>query len=106
MDAYTIEWKLSAVKELKRLPREIAIKITETVDKLATDPLPPGVRKLTGSERSFRIRVGDYRIVYDLLSKVLVIHVLRVGHRREVYDRGELTPNKIHRPAPRNKLRA
>lgn len=86
MDSYEIEWKRSAVKELKQLPKEMIARILQAVTKLADDPFPAGVKKLVGSEHTYRIREGDYRVIYDVLSKTLVIEIVRVGHRKDVYD--------------------
>ncbi len=87
MNSYKIEWKHSAVKELKHLPKQVIVRVLEAVERLASDPFPSGVRKLACAEHSYRIRVGDYRIVYNLISKTLILEVIRVGHRKNVYDR-------------------
>lgn len=86
MDSYEIKWKRSAVKELKQLPKEIIARILPAVEALADDPLPAGVKKLVGSKHTYRIREGDYRVIYDVLSKILVIEIIRVGNRKDVYD--------------------
>lgn len=86
MDSYEIEWKRSAVKELKQLPKEIIVRILQAVESLANDPFPAGVKKLVGSKHTYRIREGDYRVIYDVLSNTLVIEIIRVGHRKDVYD--------------------
>ena len=57
----------------------------QAVEKLVTNPYPSGSKKLMGSESIYRIRVGDYRIIYNIQSSVLTIEVIKVGHRREVY---------------------
>jgi mRNA interferase RelE/StbE len=87
MDSYSIAWKRSATQELKRLPREIVGRIVKAVEQLSTDPYPSGVRKLIGSEHTYRIRVGDYRVIYDVMASALVIEIIRVGHRRDIYNR-------------------
>ena len=87
MDSYRIEWKRSATQELRRLPREMVGRILKAVEQLSTDPYPSGVRKLAGSEHTYRIRVGDYRIIYSILASALLIEIIRVGHRRDVYNR-------------------
>jgi mRNA interferase RelE/StbE len=87
MDSYRIEWKRSATQELRRLPREIVGRILKAVEQLSTDPYPSGVRKLVGSEHTYRIPVGDYRIIYSILASALLIEIIRVGHRRDVYNR-------------------
>lgn len=85
MAFYSLEWKRSAVKELKSLPRETGARILKVVQSLAQTPFPPGVKKLVGSDQSYRIRVGDYRVVYDVITTTLIIHIIRVGHRSNVY---------------------
>lgn len=85
MDSYKIEWKQTAVKELKQLPKEIIPKILAVAQKLSSNPLPPQTTKLVGTQNSFRIRAGDYRIIYNIFSKTLIIEVIRVKHRKEVY---------------------
>lgn len=85
MDIYRIEWKNSALKELKRIDRTIIQKIIDTIQSLATDPRPSGVRKLRGSELSYRIRVADYRIIYEVIDDMLLILIIRVRHRKDVY---------------------
>lgn len=82
---YRIEWKNAASKELRKLERTIIQRIVEVVDRLASNPRPEGCRKLQGSAHLFRVRVGDYRIVYSVVDDVLLIEVIRVGHRRDVY---------------------
>ncbi len=57
------------------------------VEKLAENPYPPGVRKLSGAQHTYRIRVGDYRIIFSIFAAELVIEIIRVGHRKDVYDR-------------------
>jgi mRNA interferase RelE/StbE len=73
--------------ELGRLPREMVGRILKAVEQLSTDPYPSGVRKLAGSEHTYRIRVGDYRIIYSILASALLIEIIRVEHRRDVYNR-------------------
>ncbi|WP_420632405.1 type II toxin-antitoxin system RelE family toxin [Candidatus Leptofilum sp.] len=85
MASYQIEWKSSARKELRKLPKDKVQKIVEAVDSLATNPRPTGCRKLVGSEQTWRIRVGSYRVIYNIFSSILVIEVVRVAHRKNVY---------------------
>jgi mRNA interferase RelE/StbE len=84
--AYVIEIKKSAIRELSRLSRANRAAVASAIDALARNPRPYGVEKLKGQEGPvFRIRVGDYRIVYEIWDQRLVIYVVKVGHRREVY---------------------
>jgi len=85
MASYRIEWKQSAQRELKKLGTGVIVKILEAVEGLAENPHPRGGRKLMGTEHTYRIRVGDYRVVYAVREFTLVIEVVKVGHRKEVY---------------------
>ncbi len=85
MASYRIEWKKSARKELKKLDKPIIPRILKLVETLAQDPYPPGSRKIIGARKTFRIRSGDYRIVYSVYEDVLIVQIIRVGHRKEVY---------------------
>ena len=85
MGSYSIEWKSSALRELRKLPKQVLDRILPAVASLSTDPRPQGVRKLSGSDHTYRIRVGDYRIVYDVLDLRLVILIIRVRDRKDAY---------------------
>jgi mRNA interferase RelE/StbE len=84
MAGYRIILKKSAVKELEAIPKRDLTKIVERIHSLADEPRPQGVEKLSAQER-YRIRQGDYRIVYSIEDDVLTVCVVKVGHRREVY---------------------
>lgn len=83
--AYEITYARSALKALRKLDREIARRILHAIDALAHDTRPAGCLQLSGGDGELRIRVGDYRIVYEVIDSELVVLVLRLGHRREVY---------------------
>lgn len=87
MASYKIEWKQSARKELRKVAKAAVPKILEAAAALAENPHTPGSKKLRGSEYTYRIRVGDYRVIYSIYSKVLVIEIVRVGHRKDIYRR-------------------
>ena len=87
MASYRIEWKRSAAKELRTLPRDVVLRIVEAVGRLAVHPFPQGVKKLVGSENTYRIREGSYRVVFTVTASSLVVEIIRVGHRKDVYDR-------------------
>ncbi len=82
--SYQVILPKSAQKELDRLPDEIAKRILKALAVLKTQPRPQGCKKLRG-ENAWRIRVGDYRVLYEIHDKVLYVIVVTVGHRREVY---------------------
>jgi mRNA interferase RelE/StbE len=85
MASYQIEWKNSAYKELQKLPRQMIPKIVTEVGNLSNNPYPQGVKKLVGSEHSYRIRIGDYRVIYEIIENKLIIEIIRVRHRKDVY---------------------
>ena len=82
---YRIEWKASAMRAFRKLPRQAQDRIRPRVDALATNPRPEGVKKLEGDDNAWRIRVGEFRIVYEIHDAVLMIMVVRVANRREAY---------------------
>ena len=84
MADYKIEIKKSAQKEIKKLPDNVLKKVIDKISSLAHTPRPEGCKKLSGEEK-YRIRIGNYRILYSIEDDVLFIYVVKVGHRREVY---------------------
>jgi mRNA interferase RelE/StbE len=82
---YEILLAKPAERDLKRLPPEVFDRILPKIRALADDPRPPGCRKLSGTERDYRIRVGEHRILYEILDETREVRVYRVGHRRDVY---------------------
>jgi len=89
MGSYRIEWKRSALRELEKLPRQAVPRIVAAVENLSIHPRPQGVRKLVGCEQTYRIRMGDYRILYDIFEKRLIVEIIRVKHRKDAYKRGD-----------------
>lgn len=85
MVCYNIIIKSSAKKELATLPKPIITRLISTIESLSTEPRPSGVRKLTGTQNIYRIRVADYRIIYRIEDQHLVIEVVRIAHRKEAY---------------------
>ena len=84
---YTISFKESARKELYALPVVEIRKVSKVVDKLAENPRPKGFRKLKGKEAGFfRVRSGDYRIVYAIFDSLHIVNIRRIGHRKDIYD--------------------
>ena len=85
MTRYEIRFKRSAGKELAALPRAVQRRLLAAIQPLAEDPRPPGARKLVGAADAWRIRVGDYRVIYRIADRVLTIHIIRIGHRKDIY---------------------
>jgi mRNA interferase RelE/StbE len=85
MASYKIVWKSSAQKELEKLPKAIISKVIKAVEQLSDTPYPQGVRKMVGVDQTFRLRIGDYRVVYNVFDNVLTIEIIRVKHRKDVY---------------------
>lgn len=83
--AYTIEFASSALRDFKALERAVQRRVASRIDALAADPLPPGAKKLHGEPDVFRIRAGDYRIIYRVDGKRVTVLILKIGHRRDVY---------------------
>ncbi len=79
---YSIELKRSAQKQLERLPKNIQRRIADAIDALAEDPRPHGYIQMETDDILYRIRVGDYRIIYEIIDNRLVVLVIRIGHRR------------------------
>jgi mRNA interferase RelE/StbE len=87
MASFEIEWKRSAAKDLRKLPKDIIPRIIAAVEGLAIDAHPVGARKLEGSEHTYRIREGPYRVIYEVNAKGVTITIVKVRHRSEVYRR-------------------
>jgi mRNA interferase RelE/StbE len=82
---YRVDLTTRAARDLANLPRPVQQKVVDTIDRLATVPRPPGSKKLKGEDGFHRVRVGDYRIIYSIDDKVVLVLVVRIGNRREVY---------------------
>ena len=85
MAKYKIEIKRCAVKEIKKLPSKDLGKILTKISSLAENPRPKGCVKLSADEK-YRIRVGVYRILYEIKDKLLIVIVVKVAHRKDVYN--------------------
>ncbi len=84
--SYRLELETRALRELKGLSREVQALITPVLDDLQNDPRPPGTKKITGHP-GYRIRKGQYRILYTVNDEQKLVRVYRIGHRRDVYRR-------------------
>ncbi len=83
--AYRVEIKPQAEKALAKIPNPHRRRIANIIDGLSRTPRPPGCSKLAGADDAYRIRVGDYRIVYQIEDRVLIVYVIRIAHRKDVY---------------------
>ncbi len=84
MTNYEVEFTKSAQKDLKKLNAQIILRVVKAINKLSDDPRKGNVRPMVGST-SWRLRVGDYRVVYDIFDKKLIILIVRIRHRKNVY---------------------
>jgi len=84
---YTIRFKKSAEKELERLPNQMIRRIGKAIDALADNPRPLGSKKLEGQKESlWRIRIGDYRVIYLVEDVIKIVEIRRIGHRKDIYE--------------------
>ena len=82
---YTVRFASTATRDFRRLPVQIQDRVRFAIRRLAVNPRPPGVRKLSGNAADYRIRVGQYRVLYDINDAEILVYIVRIGHRREVY---------------------
>lgn len=81
---YTIEFSPTALRDYKKLPENAVEGLNLAIDSLALNPRPSGYKKLKGRD-AYRIRIGDYRIIYEIHDKILTIVIFRIRHRKDVY---------------------
>ena len=82
---YEVLLERRAQQDIKRLPTEVFHRIIPSIKALAEDPKPPGCRKIASSKNDWRIRIGEYRVIYEIDEHAEAVKVMRVRHRREVY---------------------
>ncbi|MCC5866147.1 MAG: type II toxin-antitoxin system RelE/ParE family toxin [Wenzhouxiangella sp.] len=87
MERYRLEFRRSVAKDLRAIPKKDLQRILKRIEALPDDPRPAGCEKLSGLER-YRLRQGQYRILYEIVDEKLLITVVKVGHRRSVYKSG------------------
>jgi mRNA interferase RelE/StbE len=85
MARFELRFKASVAKDLRGIPKADVRRILARIEALRDDPRAPGCEKLAGNEELYRVRQGAYRIVYGIHDEQVVVEVIRVGHRREVY---------------------
>lgn len=83
--SYAVEFTRRAEKDFRALPPEIRHRLAPKIDALKNNPRPRGVKFLEGPDGILRLRVGDYRILYQVLDDRLVVLLVKIGHRREIY---------------------
>ena len=81
---YRLEFTPGADRQFRKLPKRVQARLSPHITALTQNPCPPGAEKLTGEE-GYRLRVGDYRILYEVHDKILLVLVVKIGHRRDVY---------------------
>lgn len=84
---YHVEFLTAAARQLRKLPSPARERVFTAIEQLADNPRPHGSAKLVGERTAWRIRVGDYRVIYDIHDSRLTVTVVRAAHRRDVYDR-------------------
>ena len=84
---YRVEVAPAALRQLRKLDPPARRRVQAAIELLADQPRPSGAKKLDGGEGEWRVRTGDYRIVYEVHDNVLLVLVVAVGHRREIYER-------------------
>lgn len=84
MGSFELRFKQSVAKDLRQIPKKDVAKILKRVEALREDPRPVGVEKLSGQEK-YRIRQGVYRVLYEIRNNELIVVVVKIGHRRDVY---------------------
>lgn len=85
MASFNLVWRSSTKKDLRRLPREEVPRILAAAELLITAPYPYGCEKLTGTEHTYRIRIGEYRLLYEVDTTAQIVEIQRVRHRKDVY---------------------
>ena len=85
MANYRVELSSSAEKALFKIPKKMILKITAALEALSYNPHPHGCKKLSGFQNIYRVRIGDYRVIYEILEEIILVKVLKIGHRKEIY---------------------
>ncbi|MEM6751774.1 MAG: type II toxin-antitoxin system RelE/ParE family toxin [Cyanobacteria bacterium P01_C01_bin.38] len=88
MSDYTVLISKSVQKQIDNLPNDFVERVIEKIQNLATEPRPDGVVKLKGYDNEYRIRIGDYRVRYEIDDENLLIQILQCKHRKDVYRKG------------------
>jgi mRNA interferase RelE/StbE len=86
MTIYLVEYTPAAARQIRKLNKTIQARLKAKIAMLSENPRPQGSKKLKGFENSYRIRVGDYRVIYKIHDDVLLVLIMKVGPRRDIYD--------------------
>ena len=84
--SYSIIFKKAAEKQLDKIPTKFYLKIKQEILSLSDNPFPFGYKKLVDTDNEYRIRIGVYRVVYTVDTDVLIIEIIKIGHRKDIYD--------------------
>ena len=84
--AYEIVFRKSALKQLRKLPKTVVGTLATLIDALTNDPRPANCRKLTGVADTYRVRSGDYRVLYTVNDSIVTVEIVKIGNRQDVYD--------------------
>lgn len=95
--SYRVEFTEKALSQFSHLPRKVQEKLSNQITSLADDPRPEGACKIRGQDDCYRVRYGDYRVVYAVFDNRLFILIVRAGHRKDVYKGMESLANRISR---------
>lgn len=82
---FEIQLERAAEKDLRRLPDDVHKRVIKAIKPLSKEPRPPGAKKLAGGKNDWRLRVGDYRVLYEIADTIRIVRVYRIRHRRDVY---------------------
>ena len=83
---YSLEFRPAALRELKKLPQGVSDQLRLIFETLQTNPRPPGCLKMKGNTGFWRVRSGNYRVIYDIQESKLVVLIIDVGHRKDIYN--------------------
>ncbi len=86
---YKIAFASAAMRQLRKLPTDDQKRILRAIKSLEDDPRPAGVKKLQGADALWRIRIAEYRVVYEIQGPKLIVLVLRIAHRKDIYRKGK-----------------
>lgn len=86
MRRFAVEFTTAAAREVRKLDPQIRSRVIDAIEGLADDPRPATARKLVGFTDAWRLRIGDYRVLYEVIDESVLVTVFKVGHRRDVYE--------------------